>query len=91
MTDGWFDFFTLRVNLVNLSDEITYKMVIRNVDDDTILFEGFRASGEDSIEFESGDGFLASDSGEYRVTVSSLGGSGCLDPYLLTIEQDDFF
>ncbi|MGB0639903.1 MAG: putative metal-binding motif-containing protein [Myxococcota bacterium] len=89
LTDGWFDFFTLRVQLLNLSGDITYKLVVRNVDDDSILFEGFNSTGDDSILFESDEGFGASDSGQYRITVSSLGGSGCMDPYLLTVEKDE--
>ncbi|MAY80695.1 MAG: hypothetical protein CL930_07905 [Deltaproteobacteria bacterium] len=90
LTDGWFDFFTLRVKLVNLSGGITYKLVVRSVEDDEILFEDFNSSGDDSIVFETGEGFATSDSGEYRITVTSLGGSGCTDPYVLSIEKDEF-
>jgi hypothetical protein len=89
LTDGWFDFFTLRVQLLNLTGDITYKLVVRNVDDDTILFEDFNSSGDDMIVFESGEGFGSSDSGQYRITVTSLGGSGCMEPYLLTVEKDE--
>lgn len=89
-TDSLIDVDGLIVTLSGFTGEITYKLEVVNVDTGEELFEDFNATGEEFIEFTLDAGW-GSDSGEYRVVVSSLGGAGCTDPYRLEIVHSDWW
>ena len=89
-SDSTFDVDGLTVTMSGFTGDITYKLKVVNVDSGEELFEDFNTAGDDSIEFEL-DGGWGSDSGEYRVVVSSLGGSSCMDPYRLEIVHSDWW
>lgn len=89
-SDSWIDVDGLSATLSGFSGEITYKLEVVNVDTGEEIFEDFNTSADESIEFTL-DGGWGSDSGEYRVVISSLGGSGCMDPYRLEIVHSDWW
>jgi hypothetical protein len=89
-SDSWADVDDLIVTLSGFTGEITYKLEVVNVDTGEELFEDFNATGEEFIEFTL-DGGWGSESGEYRVVVSSLGGAGCMNPYRLEIVHSDWW
>ena len=89
-SDSVIDVDNLSVTLSGFTGGITYKLVVVNVDTGDKIFEDFNTTSDDSIEFTL-DGGWGSDSGEYRAKVSSLGGSGCTDPYRLEIVHSDWW
>ena len=89
-TDSWIDFDGLTVALNGLDGSVTYKMEVINVDTDEEIFEDFNRVDDESILFEL-DSSWGSDSGEFRVVISSLGGGNCLNTYQLEIVHSDWW
>ena len=89
-SDDTFDFDELSVALRGLDGSVTYKMKIINQATGEELFEDFNAADEDSLEFTL-ESSWGSDSGEFEVIVSSLGGGGCLHEYRLEIVHSDWW
>ncbi len=89
-SDSWIDFDGLTVALLGLDGSVTYKLEIFEVESGEEIFEEFNTVDDESIEFELDSGW-GSDSGEFRVVVSSLGGGGCLHEYRLEIVHSDWW
>ena len=89
-TDSLLDLDGLEVTLTQLSAGITYKIKVIDVESEETLFEDFNTSETDDLSFTL-DSSLGTDSGEFRVQISSLGGSGCTTPYKLHIVHSDWW
>jgi hypothetical protein len=88
--DSWTDFDALDVSLTGLTDGITYKMKVFNLDTGDTVYEAFATPSDEVLAFSLESGF-GSDSAEFRVQISSLGGAGCTTPYRLTIIHSDLW
>lgn len=89
-SDSWIDFDGLTVALRGLDGSVTYKLEIIDIASDEQIFEDFNAVDDEAIEFELDTG-LGSDSGDFRVVISSLGGGNCLNTYRLEIVHSDWW
>jgi len=89
-TDSLIDVDSLEVTLSGLTGDITYKMKIVDVDSGDELYEDFATPDDGELSFALESGF-GSDSGDFRVQISSLGGAGCTTPYRLTIVHSDWW
>ena len=89
-SDSWVDFDGLTVALVGLDGTITYKMSVIDVMTEEELFNAFNTAEDTELVFELETGF-GSDSGQFRVVVSSLDGGACSNPYTLEIVHSDWW
>jgi hypothetical protein len=89
-SDSWVDFDGLSVALRGLDGSVTYKMKIINQETGEEVFEDFNAADEESIEFTL-ESSWGSDSGQFEVILSSLGGGGCMTEYRLEIVHSDWW
>ena len=89
--DGFFDLVLgLEVKMTGFTGDVTYKMVIQDVESGEKLFEEFIVEGTEELLFEQNDRIFGDESGVFEIRITTLGGYGCSRPYRLTVSENNF-